>query len=623
MKKSLGLNSKTLLLKTSNSAPPQDPLILEYDTSLGDPGNNITLYLGQISSDVVVDWGDGTTETFNTSGEKPHTYSAVGTYQVKISGGLVWLGTGNNDYGSIPNFQKKLTKCLSFGSVPLENLDRAFMNSNINEVPTTLPNTVTNLSRTFLGATSFNQNLGNWNLNSSVDLNNMLDNCGMNEENYSKTIIGWANQVSANGSPYTRTLGALGCTLNSTNYGGSPYSDGVSARQFLTTSPRNWAIIDADQEPMILEYTIGSGTRIINVHLLSLVSDVRVDWGDGLTNTYSTSGKKAHTYSANGTYQVKILGGLTGYGSTTSLTTTDQQYLTRCISFGSLPLNSLQQAFQNATGLIQVPGNLPNQVTNTHRMFDGATSFNQNIVGWDTSNVTNMSNMFYYAHAFNQPIGNWNTSKVTNTYRMFYSASAFNQPIGSWNTSNITDMSFMFGSATSFNQNIVGWDTSNVTNMSGMFYSASAFNQPIGSWDTSNVTNMSYMFSGATSFNQDIGSWNTSNVTTMQSMFSGATSFNQSLGNWLLRSTVSLSSMLNNCGMNAENYSKTLIGWANYVASTGVAKSRSLGATGRTYHNTVYTGTPYNDAVSARAYLTTPTANGGAGWTISSDSLTT
>jgi len=82
------------------------------------------------------------------------------------------------------------------------------------------------------------------------------------------------------------------------------------------------------------------------------------------------------------------------------------------------------------------------------RMFNEASSFNQNISDWNVSAVTNMNEMFYGATAFNQGIGNWSTSNVTNMLRMFALASFFDRDLGNWNLSSVTNMNQMFFGAT-------------------------------------------------------------------------------------------------------------------------------------------------------------------------------
>ena len=195
-------------------------------------------------------------------------------------------------------------------------------------------------------------------------------------------------------------------------------------------------------------------------------------------------------------------------------------------------------------------------VTNMVGMFSGASTFNQDIGGWDVSNVTNMYGMFYDASVFNQDIGGWNVSNVTDMAGMFNNA-VFNQDIGGWDVSNVTNMGSMFGNALVFNQDISGWDVSNVTDMELMFFLASAFNQDIGGWDVSRVTDMGRMFERASVFNQDIGGWDVSNVTNMRSMFGGGRTFNQNISGWDVSNVTNMNGMFED----AHAFNQDIGGW--------------------------------------------------------------
>lgn len=217
------------------------------------------------------------------------------------------------------------------------------------------------------------------------------------------------------------------------------------------------------------------------------------------------------------------------------------------------------------------------KVTNMSGMFYGAAAFFSDISSWDVSKVTNMAGMFSGARLFNSDISGWNVSKVTNMANIFSSTLIFNHDISVWDISSVTDMSGMFSYAVTFNQDISVWDIGHVSSLRGMFSGAESFNQDIGNWDVGNSSNLAFMFSNAYSFNQDISGWDVSNVSDFWMMFNNAFSFNQNLAEWDISNASNMRSMFNNSGMQCENYSATLMGWASQEnVPTGI----QLGAVG-------------------------------------------
>jgi len=52
-------------------------------------------------------------------------------------------------------------------------------------------------------------------------------------------------------------------------------------------------------------------------------------------------------------------------------------------------------------------------VTDMSHLFNGRSSFNDDIGDWDVSSVTNMTGMFFRATSFNQDISEWDVDQVT------------------------------------------------------------------------------------------------------------------------------------------------------------------------------------------------------------------
>ena len=614
---------------------PNDPLTLEIDTSLS-AGLTYNLFVSS-PCNINIDWGDGTTGTYSNAGtfsdiSVNKTYAASGIYQIKVTGSATAIGYGGTSANSNIN---KLKRVLSWGNIA--NLTRLSIGnqSSLTEVPTTLPSTVTSLLYMFYGCSTFNQDISGWDTKNVTNMSGMFQSA----TTFNKNIGAWntakvTNMASmfSSATAFNQPVGAWN-TSSATNmssmfYNASAFNQNLGA----------WNVSKVTNFSQMFR---GNG---VSVAFNNGGSPDINNWA--LNTSVGATVDLSQMFRGNTVFNQPI-----GGWNTSKVTTIDSMF------DGAL-------AFNNG-GLDNIKNWDTSNITNFFSTFRQAKAFNQPIGSWNTANVTNMSRMFDNAtagnNAFNQDIGAWNVSKVTNFSQMFLGstttnqvfnnggsdsiknwtinttagasvnmnsmfsyAGLFNQPIGLWNTANVTDMGAMFARAVAFNQNIGAWNVSKVTSFSSMFLNATAFNNggspDINNWVLNttvgaNLT-MASMFQNATAFNQPLGNWDTSAVYIYNQMFNTASSFNQNIGTWKLGAKVAASGeltgqvtqpgFLNNVGMSVENYSRTLIGWANYIHNLNddfTAKGPLVGATAKQVNSVEYGGTPYSNGVAARAFL--------------------
>jgi surface protein len=472
---------------------------------------------------MVVDWGDNSTNTITTwnQAETTHSYALSGTYEIKITGickGWRFVSTGD---------RLKLLNVSKWGSLEITT-DSAFygctnLSASTQDAPVI---SSTSLLDTFRDCSNFNGNLNNWDVSNVTNMQQMF----LNALRFNQPIGNWNTSKVTNMLQMFREARAFNQDIGGWDVSKVTSMNGANTGMFYSAVAHNFN-----------------------------------NGGSPSINNWNMSG-----------------------------------------------------------------------ITSLYDMFNGCTNFNQPIGSWNISNVTTTNRTFNACSAFNQDLSNWNMSKVIEATEMFRNCSFFNNGgspnINNWIMSACTSLQLTFGGATRFNQPVNSWNTSSVTNMLQTFYAARAFNQPLSSWNTSNVTSMLAMFREAVSFHQDVTMWDVSKVSSFGSsnngMFFDANVFNQNLSNWDLRiAGTDLTEMFRTNssinGMSCQNYTDTIVGWANYVQINGGPLNVSMtNQNSRKFDGARSGGVGFANASAARTYLTTATPTG-AGWTISGDILGT
>ena len=521
-----------------------------------------------------VDWGDGSTST-GATGTTTKTYDVAGTYVIQVSGGL------NSVAFSAGGDRRKLLQIQNWGAIAWNSLVGAYYGcENLTSIKDSSHNFsgVTSASAAFRGCSGLTT-FPILNLSNVTNFGFTWRDCtGLTSFPLINTSSGTAFNFTWEGCTNLTTLAAgqgtnMGAMTNGTScFTGTPLSPESYSRLLVEIEAANsnntvtfaggggiynpmaasvaradliadhtWTITDGGEAASykIQVKTDNTGPSTDSQFTLPATGTYDINWGDGTVE--SVTGAQTHTYGSSGTYVIKVIGGLT---AVTFNNGGDKLKLLQIQSWGPINWASMTNAYQGCANMTGTFTDDPvlGGITSTAEMFNGATAFNGDISGWNTSTINNMSFMFRDAADFNQNIGSWDVSSVTNLSFMFLGASSFNGDISGWNVSNVTNMNLLFQDAVAFNRNLSTWNVGNVTTMISMFQGATIFNQPVNSWNVSSVLNMSGMFR-ATAFNQALNSWNVGNVTNMSYMFRQADAFNQNISSWNVGSVTDMTQM--------------------------------------------------------------------------------
>ncbi|MEO0901867.1 MAG: BspA family leucine-rich repeat surface protein, partial [Bacteroidota bacterium] len=468
--------------------------------------NQITIptFPGEIYN-YYIDWGDGTNDT-NVTGDITHTYAAIGTYQVSITGDFPRIYFNGGGDGN------KLLTIEQWGNIIWSSMERAFSTCvNMDIVATDVPNlsnvssmrqmfdlcsslegnsvfnswdtsSVVNMSELFFGASLFNQDISNWDTSDVTDMAAMfvmadsfnrpigswdtssvqnMGNMFSMAGSFNQDLGGWdIGQVTTMGGMFTdvglsyvnydatlNSWASLTTLQNNVQFdaGNSGFCEGLASRQLLIDN-FGWTITDNGRNcPFVTTWKTDNPGA-------SLDNQIRIPTFPGESYNYFVEW-------GDGTSDSNVTGDITHTYSTAG------------------------------TYQVSISGNFPRIYFNFFP--EGEAKDYEKIISVDEWGNTQWSSM---ADAF---------ARCSNL-----DVKAPDVP----DLSNVTNMLYMFRGCS----NLIGtnsfsnWDVSNVNDMFGVFIDTPLFNQDIGGWIVSNVIDMGAMFLGASSFNQDIGRWNVS-----------------------------------------------------------------------------------------------------------------
>lgn len=335
---------------------------------------------------------------------------------------------------------------------------RAFNNglaSGVNgDMTWTMASTVTTMASMFYGATAFNQNLTTWNTSAVTAMANMF----YGATRFNGTVNGWN---TANVTSMTQMF-----------YSASAFNKPVS----------NWNV-----------------SKVLNFSAMFRAASA-------FNQSLNTWVPSSASFFDNFFNQATSFNNGDSAGSAGSMTWSNLKSVTTMASmfYGATAFNQNLNSWQMVPSTYNLTnGTLVSSMT-YNSMFFGATSFNNGNAGsmtwnltaagvpWTTSAApaTDMTSMFQGATSFNQNINSWDVSYVSLMPNMFYGASSFNNGLAAGVSGNMT------------------WKmASGLTDINGMFYNATSFNQSVSTWVTTQVSKFYNLLTGATSFNQSLSSF--------------------------------------------------------------------------------------------------------------------
>jgi surface protein len=370
---------------------------------------------------------------------------------------------------------------------------------------------------------------------------------------------------------------------------------------------------------LILKYTTTTPSESIEIKSRT-TNNYDVDWGDGSSDTAVTATIKNHTYSAAGTYTVKITGVFPepDFGN---MSTANKNKIVELSNWGEIEYKNFYEAFDSCVNMEYTATDYPDlstatantanmframfrncegitgsiDLTNwanlscagsygTYQIFDGCDNITGiNMSGWNVPNVTFSGNMFKDCGKTSTngcvfTLANMSFGASSSFQSCFENAKIDTIDISNWTlkSSGTVNLQTFLKLTTTPHANLgaldlSGWtNTSQVNKISQWMWGTKFTSINTTGWDTSLIGDMSYAFYNASLLTDIIGlsGWKGDSITTMRSSFQNCSvlsfathNFDTTLWGISLTNLNSLLNTFTSCSLTTPSVAPNVTNW--------------------------------------------------------------
>lgn len=353
-----------------------------------------------VGRNIVIDWGDGTIETFSNptnTGSARHTYAQSGNYTIKVDrfndpGKLLWIAQntiGDATWSSGHVQDTGIKEIVQWESTGYSQIGAG--SYTLEKIPNHPPPNTSNLHGFLQGSFNFDQDLTTWPVISPTNLSMAFQGCSK--------LTQIPPLETSNCTDFSRAFEY--CLLLEPDLSAWETSK-VTNMAYMLSDVRNF---NSDISGWDVS-KVKSFSYLFNNHNLFNYDISGWDVSSGVYFNYTFSGTKLFNQPLN-SWNISNAKALTGMFFATK---------------------AFDQPLDN--------WGVDSDQMNLDYMFSYSTAFNSNISTWNVRRA--IGDMFEQARSFNQPIGNWPVYEkpFISGGSMFNMATVFDQDLSSWVVNN-------------------------------------------------------------------------------------------------------------------------------------------------------------------------------------------